>query len=149
MTVHSQSSRMVNGRPFIYSGAMCARPRAPTAAEILPAAARAAARLGPARLTLADVAREAGLAPATLVQRFGSKRGLLLAVVEGGLSGVDDCFAAVRAAQRSPLEAVVAAATDMTRHVTSPEELAHGLAFLQMDVTDADFRRLAIQNAHL
>ena len=59
---------------------MCPRPRAASDADILDATARAMARLGPARLTLADVAREAGLSPATLVQRFGSKRGLLLAV---------------------------------------------------------------------
>ncbi|MCA1563440.1 MAG: TetR/AcrR family transcriptional regulator, partial [Acidobacteria bacterium] len=42
------------------------------------AAIQVMARLGPVRLTLADVAREIGLSPATLVQRFGSKRGLLL-----------------------------------------------------------------------
>ncbi len=34
---------------------------------------------GPSRFTLADVADAVGLSPATLVQRFGSKRGLLLA----------------------------------------------------------------------
>src|SRR2546423_683694 len=80
----------------------------------LAAASRGIGRLGPGRLTLADVAHEAGLAPATLLQRFGSKRGLLLALVEFGLAGVDECFAVVRAAHRSPLAALVAAATDMT-----------------------------------
>jgi AcrR family transcriptional regulator len=114
---------------------------------VLTAASRAIGRLGPGRLTLADVAREAGLAPATLVQRFGSKRGLLLALVEFGLAGVDGCFAAVRAAHRSPLVALVAAATDMTRQMKSPEELANGLAFLQMDISDPEFRRVAVESA--
>ena len=32
-------------------------------------------RRSPVDLTLADVAREAGVVPATLIQRFGTKRG--------------------------------------------------------------------------
>ena len=46
-------------------------------AAILRAAAEVIGRTGPARFTLAAVASEVGLVPATLVQRFGSKRGLL------------------------------------------------------------------------
>lgn len=126
---------------------MSPRPRTIPDADILAAASRAIGRLGPARFTLADVAAEAGLAPATLVQRFGSKRGLLLALVEFGAAGVDACFAAVRSAHRSPLAALVAAATDVTRHVKSPEELANGLAFLQMDISDPEFRRVAVKNS--
>jgi AcrR family transcriptional regulator len=96
---------------------------------------------------LADVANEARLAPATLVQRFGSKRGLLLALVELGVNGVDACFADMRAAHQSPLAALVAAATEVTRQVKSPQELANGLAFLQLDVSDPDFHRLAVKNS--
>ena len=43
--------------------------------EILAAAATAIHRVGPVRLTLAHVAREAKLSPATLVQRFGEAQG--------------------------------------------------------------------------
>jgi hypothetical protein len=42
---------------------------------------------------------------------------------------------------------VIAAATDVTRFVQSPEELANHLAFLQMDLSDPDFHRLALENA--
>ena len=123
------------------------RPRTISDDDILMAAHRTIARLGPARVTLADVASEARLAPATLVQRFGSKRGLLLALVEMGVNSVDACFAEMRAAHRSPLAALVAAATEMTRQVKSPQELANGLAFLQLDVSDPDFHRLAVKNS--
>ena len=58
---------------------MSPRPRQNTDQEILAAAFRAIARLGPAKLTLADVAAEANVTAASLVQRFGSKRDLLLA----------------------------------------------------------------------
>src|SRR5215471_15001843 len=92
------------------------RPRTASDAEILQATGRAIARLGPARLTLAAVAQEVGLAPATLVQRFGSKRGLLLALAAEAVAGVEVCFAGVRKAHPSPLDALLAAATEMTRH---------------------------------
>ena len=38
-------------------------------------------------------------------------------------------------------------ATEMARNVTSPDELANGLAFLQMDISDPDFHRLAVENS--
>ena len=123
---------------------MSPRPRTVTDERILMAAAGAINRLGPERLTLGDVAREVGLSPATLLQRFGSQRGLLLSLAEMGAGSVAACFAEVRAAHASPLEALLAAATAITRHMKSPEALSNGLAFLQMDVSDPDFRRLAL-----
>ena len=54
-------------------------------------------RRSPVDLTLADVAKEAGVVPATLIQRFGTKRGLLLAVCRTAPGGVPKQFAAARA----------------------------------------------------
>jgi AcrR family transcriptional regulator len=126
---------------------MSPRPRAATDEDILAAAFRAVSRLGPVRLTLADVAREAGLSPATLVQRFGSKRGLLLALTEQTVDGVADCFAALRAAHPSPLAALVASAAEMARCATTPEQMANHLAFLQIELADADFRRVTLEHS--
>jgi AcrR family transcriptional regulator len=123
------------------------RPRTVPDAQVLEAAARAISRVGPSRLTLADIAREAGLSPATLVQRFGSKRGLLLALAESAAGSVEDCFARARAANPSPLAALVAAATEMTRYTKSPEEMANHLAYLQIDLSDPDFYRLLLENS--
>jgi AcrR family transcriptional regulator len=123
------------------------RPRTVTDVDIIAAAARVIGRLGPGKLTLADVGKEIGLSAATLVQRFGSKRGLLLAMATSAADGVEACFDTVRAAHRSPLAAVVAAATDMTRYLHTPEEVANSLAFLQMDLSDPDFHRLMVINS--
>jgi len=123
------------------------RPRLKLDPEILPGAARAIERLGPARLTLADVAKEVGLAPATLVQRFGSKRGLLLAVARQGASGVREEFARIRARHRSPLRALAGVAVCMAQMAKTPEALANGLAFLEMDLADPEFHRLALAHA--
>src|SRR5512145_315992 len=60
-----------------------ARPRTISDDTLLAATSAAIGRRGPA-FTLADVAREAGVAAGTLVGRFGSKHGLLLAATRAG-----------------------------------------------------------------
>lgn len=126
---------------------MSPRPRTKDDASILDAAGRIVSRIGPAKFTLADVAREVGLSAATLVQRFGSKRGLMLALAGSARDSVDACFAAVRGANSSPLDALVAAATEMTKYVQSPEEMANHLAFLQTDLSDPDFYSVMLENS--
>jgi AcrR family transcriptional regulator len=126
---------------------MTPRPRTVEDADILAAAYRVMSKVGPTRLTLAEIAREAGLAPATLVQRFGSKRGLLLALSAGATDDVDACFTAVRAQHASPLEALIAAATVMTQFTRTPEEMANHLAYLQIDVSDPDFHRHILEHS--
>ena len=124
-----------------YLSSMSPRRRTKDDAAILEAAGRIIARLGPANFTLADVAREVGLSAATLVQRFGSKRGLMLAVAESARDSVDTCFAAVRRAHPSPLDALVAAATDelMRLHRHGPTE-AQFLGAREALVRDYDGR---------
>jgi AcrR family transcriptional regulator len=117
---------------------MSPRPRETSDAEIMAATQRAVTRLGP-HLTLGDVAKEAGVSPATLVQRFGSKRGLLLAFVATGPAALRAEFARIRAAARSPLAAIYATADCMAAMAPSADALSNGLAFLQMDLVDPDF----------
>ena len=124
-----------------YLSRVSPRPRTVTDDQILAATARAMARVPPTKFTLTDVAREVGLAPATLLQRFGSKRGLLLAVSALSAQGMDACFDAVREAHASPLEALLVAATEMARFSTTPEELANSIAYLQIDLSDPEFHR--------
>jgi AcrR family transcriptional regulator len=126
---------------------MSPRPRTKDDAAILDATGRIISRMGPAKFTLAEVAREIGLSAATLVQRFGSKRGLMLALAESARDSVEACFAAVRGANPSPLDALVAAATEMTKYVQSPEEMSNHLAFLQTDLSDPDFYSVMLQNS--
>jgi AcrR family transcriptional regulator len=127
---------------------MSPRPRATSDAAILTAAHRALTRVGPMRLTLADVAREAGVSPATLVQRFGSKKQLLLALVAAGSGEVEDQWAPILAlVKESPLKALFAYAECMAGFAPTPEVLSNHLSFLQMDLVDPEFHRLAAANA--
>jgi len=115
--------------------------------DLLLGAVRVIERLGPGRFTLADVGKEVGIAPATLMQRFGSKRGLLLAIASQGASGVRQEFARIRAESRSPLSAIEAVARCMAQMAKTPEALANHLAFLEMDLADPEFHRLSLSHA--
>lgn len=122
---------------------MTPRPRTVPDDDILQATARIIGRLGPSRFTLADVGAEVGLSPATLVQRFGTKRALMLALVRSSIDGVEDAFTRLRARHSSPLAALMGAATQMAAMAESPETLANHLAFLQLDLSDPEFHAAA------
>lgn len=126
---------------------MTPRPRTATDEEILAGAVRAITRLGPARLTLAAVAREVGLSAAALVQRFGSKRQLLLAVAAQAPEGNAALFQMLRDTNPSYVAALLAMADCMAIMGSTPAEISNTLAFLQIDLTDPAFHRLALKSS--
>ena len=115
--------------------------------QIFAAAQRAMTRRGPHELTLADIAAEAGVTPGRLVQRFGSKRALLLTLAERFAGSSGAVFAGLRAAHARPLAVVRAYATCMADLAATPEALARNLAYLQIDLTDPEFRAHLLTNA--
>ncbi len=89
-----------------------------------------------AGLTLAAVAREVGLVPGTLVQRFGSKRGLLVALAARSVHDPAALYERARAGHASALAALEAFAVGTMSDMSTPERYANHLAFLCMDLTD-------------
>ena len=87
------------------------------------------------------------MSAATLVQRFGSKRALLLAFASAAPGTLGEEFARIRAAHRSPLAAVIAVGDCMAAMAESPETLSNSLAFLQMDLVDPDFHTHALAHS--
>ena len=126
---------------------MSPRPRTASDEDLLAATFRVATRLGP-NLTLSDVAREAGVSAATLVQRFGSKRGLLLAFASLAAHGTDEEFAAIRKTHPGPLAAIKEIVRCYARMAPTPEAVSNGLALLQVDLSDPEFHRFAHAQAH-
>ncbi|WP_316959509.1 TetR family transcriptional regulator [Streptomyces sp. TRM68367] len=120
------------------------RPRGVEDAVILRAAADVIGRVGPVGLTLAVVAREVGLVPGTLVQRFGSKRGLLLALAEQSAKDADALPGRVREEHESALGALAALIVEPMASMATPETFANHLAFLCIDLTDPQFRQHAL-----
>ncbi|MER6448051.1 TetR/AcrR family transcriptional regulator [Streptomyces venezuelae] len=128
---------------------MAGRPRGMEDAVILRAAAEVMGRLGPSGLTLAAVAREVGLVPGTLVQRFGSKRGLILALADQSVRDADALPGRMRGEQSSALGALAALLAQWMAPMVSPETFANHLAFLCTDLTDPELheRALAVHEA--
>jgi AcrR family transcriptional regulator len=119
---------------------MTPRARKVSDADVFAAAYRAMQRLGPGDLTLAEIASEAGVTASALVQRFGSRRELLLQLARAASNETEDFIAGLRAQHRSPLAALRAYAECMAGLAESPAALARSLAYLQIDLTDPDFR---------
>ena len=116
-------------------------------ADVLAAAGRVFTRVGPSRFTLADVASEAGLSPATLIQRFGSKRALLLAFAEHAAGLARRPFEQAQSDGGSALEALRAALLDASRATKDRRELSCSLAFLVEDLADPALGAYAAQHA--
>lgn len=123
---------------------MSPRPRSASDGAVFAAVHRVVSRLGPARMTLADVAGEVGITAAALVQRYGSKRDLLLAVARHSMANFREHVTAIRLAHASPLDALTDFVTSMTHYTKSPEELANQLAMFQLDLTDPEFHALGL-----
>lgn len=115
--------------------------------DVFAAAQRAMTRRGPHELTLADIAEEAGVTPGRLVQRFGSKRALMVALSERFAGSAGAVFKELRAAHRRPLATLRAYAACMADLASTPDALLRNLAYLQNDLSDAVLRRHLVENA--
>ena len=114
---------------------------------VFDAVQRAMRQRGPHELTLADIAAGAGVTPGLLVQRFGGKRQLLLAVSERFAGSAPAVFEGLRAAHRKPLATLRAYAACMSDLASTPDALSRNLAYLQIDLTDEAFRANLLTNA--
>jgi AcrR family transcriptional regulator len=112
------------------------RPRKVADAAIFAAMQRVMRQVGPAELTLQAIAGEAGLTAGALVQRFGSKRGLMIALARHAAEGSRDLDAEVRRGRRSPLAALRACAAMWAALAPGPEAATRNLAYLLNDLTD-------------
>src|SRR5262245_45516572 len=124
---HGSSAR---ARP---ARARLGRPRQVEDEAVFAAIRRLLVRAGWAHLTVGAVAREVGVTPGALLQRFGGKRGLLLAMSEWSNARMRAGFAAgaVRPGGSSleALRGLVAAwVADWTVHIERPEQIGNILS---------------------
>ncbi len=111
------------------------------------ATTRVMGKLGPAQLTLSAIGAEAGVTAGALVQRFGSKRGLLRALSSRFAEATPLLFEGLRRASASPLGALRAYADCIAGMGESPGGIAHHLAYLQLDLNDPDLYQSAREMA--
>jgi AcrR family transcriptional regulator len=116
------------------------RPRKVSDDDVFAAMYRVMTRVGPAELTLAQIADEAGVTAGALVQRFGSKRGLQVALARGAAESAGALIAGLAAKHRSPLAAIRDYGDCMAGLAESPEAIARNIGYLAADVADPDLR---------
>lgn len=98
-------------------------------------------RRGPAELTLREIAAEAGVTAGALVQRFGSKREMLLAHARYAAATNDIGVDVPTPPGASPLAAIRAMAAMYAQLASSPRAALRNLAYLQNDLADPVLRR--------
>ena len=109
---------------------------------VLAAAATVMFAKGPSEFTLADVAKAAGIAPATLVQRFGDKQGLVVAAITQDNRAFDRFLAELPRGVGA--EAVIDLFARMFPGVGEDVgSFADQLLWLRQDMRDPDLNRLA------
>jgi AcrR family transcriptional regulator len=120
---------------------MSPRRRKAEDADVFAALVRMMQRCGPRQLTLRAIAAEAGVTAGALVQRFGSKRALLLAHARYAAATGDVGVPVPPPRPSSPLDAVRAMTAVHAPLATSPRAAVRNLAYLQNDLADPAFRR--------
>jgi len=118
---------------FIYKYFM---PRVKTISddEVLDRALAVLLERGPHRFTLPDVSRAVGLSPSTLIQRFGSKRGLMDAVLARSTTVLNAELEA-REPTGDPRQDLIAWLTGIARPLRTHAHLAGHLTLLIEDIT--------------
>jgi len=108
---------------------------------VFAAVVRVMRRRGPAELTLREIAAEAGVTAGALVQRFGSKRAMLLAHARYAAATGDVGVTVPRPRTSSPLEALRSVAARYAQLATSARAAVRNLAYLHNDLADPALRR--------
>ena len=111
--------------------------------EILERALPVIARAGPAGFTLADIAAEIGLSPATLLQRFGDKKTLVERAFARDNARFVEWIAALPRGHGEAATLAVYRAAIVDFHTDSDPELSEHLLWLREDIRDPVFNALA------
>ena len=109
--------------------------------DVFAALVRVMQRRGPAELTLREIAAEAGITAGALIQRFGSKRAMLLAHARHAAAAGDLGLAVPRPLTPSPLKALRTVTAVYAQLASSPRAALRNLAYLQNDMADPVLHR--------
>src|SRR5215471_18672491 len=120
---------------------MSPRRRKAEDADVFAALVRVMHHRGPAELTLREVAAEAGVTAGALVQRFGSKRAMVLAHARYAAVTGDTGVALPAPQTSSPLESLRSVTTLYAELAGSPRAALRNLAYLHNDLADPVLRR--------
>ena len=124
---------------------MSPRRRKAEDADVFAALVRVMLRRGPTELTLREIAREAGITAGALVQRFGSKRAMLLAHADHAAATGNAGLPVSEPRTSSPLGTLRTAAAIYASLADSPRAAVRNLAYLLNDLSDPVLRRYLLR----
>jgi AcrR family transcriptional regulator len=120
---------------------MSPRRRKAEDADVFAALVRVMRRRGPTELGLREIAAEAGVTAGALVQRFGSKRAMLLAHARHAAATSDVGVTGPAPQAASPLETLRSITAMYAQLASSPRAAVRNLAYLLNDMADPALRR--------
>ena len=126
---------------------MSPRRRKAEDADVFRAMGRLMRRVGPDELTLVAIAAEAGVTASALVQRFGSRRELILTHWRQAANPARDLSPQRDVPPQSPLEALRAIAAVYAKLAASPRAALRNLAYMQHDCADPVIRPHVLRHA--
>jgi AcrR family transcriptional regulator len=115
--------------------------------EVLDRALPLMGRAGPAGFTLAELAKELGMSPATLLQRFGDKATLVERAFARDNERFVDWLATLPPGQGA--DVVIGIYSDATELFGETANLADQLLWLREDIRDPTLNRLALHRFEL
>ena len=123
------------------------RPKTKTDDEVLDALGAVLLDKGPHDFTLQDVAAAVGLSTAALLQRYGTKQGLLVAFGRREADAAQSYFDGARPGTESPVGTLRRALLRMAADLADRRRFVNSMAMLLEDIRDDDLRAAAARQA--
>lgn len=114
-------------------------------AQVLEKALLVISELGPESFTLADIGKAVGLAPATLMQRFGSKQALLIKAAKHVRTKLDVDLDKLKGKNLTWVEELVELLSEMPDGFGTRQDIANSLGLLKLDMVDPELHPIARQ----
>src|SRR5690349_5032846 len=100
---------------------------------------------GPEKFTLADVGQAVGLAPATLMQRFGSKQQLLILAAKQANVKLRSDLSELKKKKLPWDQELIHLLCEVPEGFGSRQDIANSLGVLKLDMTDPELHPIARQ----
>lgn len=97
---------------------------------------------GATTFSLEDLSKKTGLSPATLLQRFGSKKNILHKAIELSNQDLKKNLENKISIHKSPIQEIINIYLELSGPFSNPVDVANGLDILKLDITQKNLNQL-------
>jgi|GEM_PF-1822697 AcrR family transcriptional regulator len=98
--------------------------------------------VGAASFSLSDLSRKTGLSPATLLQRFGSKKNILHKAIALANDNLNRELTNRKQTDKSYVQTIIDIYLELAGNFITPSDIANGLDVLKYDINDKNLNAL-------